>query len=301
MTPLSRRSFLRNSLATSAGLALGGSLAAIEPIVRKGPAKMALSLAAYSYRQFLTAKAGQKPAMTLLEFVDLAAGMGLKAVEPTSYYFPETTPEYLDKLKAHCDKLGVAVSGSAIGNNFTTGNADKRKEQLALTRAWIERTAHLGGKTLRIFAGSVEKGDTEDKARARCIEAIEEACEHAAKHKVYLALENHGGITSTSDQLLTIVKAVKKEWFGVNLDTGNFRTEDPYADMAKLAPYAVTVQIKTEIQRQGKPKEEADLKRIVDILRGVNYQGYVALEYEASEDPKVAIPRHIETLKKLLA
>ena len=28
-------------------------------------------------------------------------------------------------------------------------------------------------------------------------------------------------------------------WLGVNLDTGNFRTADPYGDLAKLAPYAI--------------------------------------------------------------
>src|SRR5207248_8344201 len=112
---------------------------------------------------------------------------------------------------------------------------------------------------------------------------------------------NHGGITAAVEPTLAIVRAVKHNWFGVNLDTGNFHTSDPYADLAKLAPYAVVVQIKTEIQRAGMKKEEADLRRLVDMLRAVGYRGYVALEYEAAEDPKVAVPRHVETLKKLLA
>src|SRR5262249_56069694 len=111
--------------------------------------------------------------------------------------------------------------------------------------AWIERSARLGAKTMRIFAGKVQKNDTEEKARARCVKAIEEACDHAARHKVMLALENHGGITSTADQLLAIVKAVKHDWFGVNLDTGNFHTADPYADIAKPAPYPLLLQVKT--------------------------------------------------------
>ena len=66
------------------------------------------------------------------------------------------------------------------------------------------------------------------------------------------------------------------------------------------APYAVVVQIKTEIQRTGMKKEVADLSRLIGILRSANYRGYVALEYEAAEDPKTAIPRHVETLKKLM-
>jgi hydroxypyruvate isomerase len=86
----------------------------------------------------------------------------------------------------------------------------------------------------------------------------------------------------------------------VNLDTGNFVSADPYADLTRLAPYAVTVQIKTEIHRTGKKNEEADLKKLTEILRSAGYRGYIALEYEAKEEPKTAIPRHLETLKKLM-
>jgi sugar phosphate isomerase/epimerase len=159
----------------------------------------------------------------------------------------------------------------------------------------------MGGKALRIVAGNVPKGDSEEKARARCIEAIQEVCDHAASFGVFAALENHGGIVTTAEQMLTIVKAVRHDWFGVNLDSGNFHSADPYADLAKIAPYAVNVQIKTEIRRAGAPKnEDADLPRLVNMLREVNYRGYVALEYEAAEEPKEAIPRHVATLKKLL-
>ena len=90
-------------------------------------------------------------------------------------------------------------------------------------------------------------------------------------------------------------------WFGVNLDTGNFHTDDPYRDLELVAPYAVTVQVKTEISPRGGKKTEADLARILNILRKVNYRGYVALEYEAEEDPLTAVPKYVEKLKALLA
>jgi sugar phosphate isomerase/epimerase len=123
---------------------------------------------------------------------------------------------------------------------------------------------------------------------------------YAAEKGVLLALENHGGITATPEQLLRLVQGVKGPNFGVNLDTGNFHGEDPYADLARLAPYAVNVQVKTEIQAAGKKKEDADLKRLIGILRDAGYRGYVALEYEATEDPKTAVPRHAAELLKLM-
>jgi sugar phosphate isomerase/epimerase len=297
-----RRHFLQSALAAGAICAAGGRAArAIEPIQRRGKPHLRLSIAAYSFRQELDLKRKPRPSMTLDDFIDLAAEQPhLDAVELTAYYFPETTPEYLAHLKGRCTRLGLDVSGTAVGNNFAVADPDKLRGQLASVKSWVEHTARLGGKTMRIFAGGVEKGDTEDKARARCVEAIQEACDHAAKFGVLLALENHGGLTATIDQMLALVRAVRHDWFGVNLDTGNFHTQDPYADLAQLAPYAVTVQVKTEIQRAGMKKEDADLARLIDILRSANYRGYVALEYEAAEEARKAVPRHLEKLGKLL-
>ncbi len=299
MNTVPRRQFLQSSLFAGAGLVLGaGSATAIEPIRRIGPSHMRLSIAAYSFRQELTSK--PRPKMTLDDFINLATGMDLDAVELTAYYFPRTTPDYLAHLKGRCTRLGLDVSGTAVGNNFCVADPDKLKDQIDSVKKWIEHSSRLGAKTIRIFAGTIAKGDSEEKARERCVAAIQEACDHAAKYGIYLALENHGGITGTAEQILALVKAVKHDWFGVNLDTGNFHTEDPYGDLEKLAPYAVTVQIKTEIQRRGMKKEDADLKRLIDLLAKVRYRGYVALEYEAAEDARTAVPRHMETLKKLV-
>jgi sugar phosphate isomerase/epimerase len=295
-----RRQFLHSTLTAGVGLALAAPAAAIEPIARTGKPHLRLSLAAYSFRKYLDLKAKPKPAMTLDDFVDLAAGMNLDAVEPTAYYFADTSPEYLGCLKGRCTRLGLDISGTAVGNNFCTPDAARLKEQLAMVKKWTEHASRLGAKTVRIFAGSVDKTETEEKARARCIAAIQEACDYAAQFGVYLALENHGGITATLEQILLLVRGVKHDFFGVNLDTGNFHTSDPYADLARLAPYAVNVQIKTEIQRAGQKKEEADLKRLIGMLREAGYRGYVALEYEAEEDPKTAVPRHVATLRQLI-
>jgi sugar phosphate isomerase/epimerase len=301
MTATTRRQFLHTALAAGTGLALAGPAVAIEPVRRTGKPHIRLSIAAYSYRKYLDLKLKPKPSMTLDDFVDLAAGMDLDAVEPTAYYFAETSPAYLAHLKGKCSRLGLDVSGTAISNDFCVADPVELKKQIAHVKTWAEIAARLGAKTVRIFAGRTPKGDTEEAARRRCVEAIQEACDHAAQHGVYLALENHGGITATIEQMLAIVQAVQHDWFGVNWDTGNFHSADPYADLARLAPYAVTVQIKTEIQRTGRPKEEADLARLLDLLRAASYRGYVALEYEAAEDPMTAVPRHIAALKKLLS
>jgi sugar phosphate isomerase/epimerase len=300
MPSIDRRRFLATSLAAGALGFSAKAAAAIEPIRRQGRPLMRLSLAAYSFRQALNLTQ-KPPPMNLEGFIDLAAGLPLDAVELTAYYFPETTPRYLARLKGRCTRLGLDVSGTAIGNNFCTTDPMRLREQIDNAKRWIEHTSRLGGKTMRIFAGTVEAKDTEANARRRCVDAIGELCTHATDFGVYVALENHGGITSTADQMLAIVRAVNSDWFGVNFDTGNFHTADPYADLARIAPYAVVVQVKTEIQRAGQKKEDADLRRLVGILRTANYRGSVALEIEAAEDPKVGVPRALQTLRPLCA
>lgn len=289
----------RTFLATLAATAVTVPALAIDPIKRQGPAQLKLSIAAYSYRDFLTGK--KKPNMTMDDFVNLCADLGLPAVELTSYYFKDTSPAGLAKLKARCTRLGLDVSGGAVGNKFTEADPAKLKDEIRKTKEWTERYAILGAKAIRIFAGNAVKGEAEEVTRKRCIEAILEVCDHATQYGIFMALENHGGIVTTAPQLLTIVKEVKHDCFGVNLDSGNFRTADPYGDFAQLAPYAVNVQFKTEVQFQGQKKQEADLGKFANILKEAKYRGYVALEYEAAADPMVAIPKHLHTLKELFA
>ncbi|AGA30095.1 sugar phosphate isomerase/epimerase family protein [Singulisphaera acidiphila] len=299
MQPTTRRDFLRNTALTVSGSLLAARTAwAIPAIGRTRPSHLKLSLAAYSYRQLLQ---GNEPKMDLFDFVNLAADQGLDGVELTSYYFPaDVTTEYLHRIKQHAFVLGLDISGTSVGNNFCVPDGPARDKQMELVRTWVDRAAELDAPVIRIFAGTVAKGDDEAKAVERAIDGIKASLPYAAERGVSLALENHGGITATPGQLLKLVKAVDAPNFGVNLDTGNFHGEDPYADLAELAPYAVNVQVKTEISRKGQKKEEADLAKVIDILRTARYSGYVVLEYEAAEDPMKAVPRHIKTLRNLI-
>lgn len=300
MFSLNRRHFLGSAFATGAALASTGAAGAIEPIRRNGKSHLKLSIAAYGYRKYLDLKIKPKPPMTLDDFADLAAGMELDAIEPTEYYFADPSPTEMARYRGRCTRLGLDVSGTAIRNNFCMRDPQKLRAEIAHVKKWSELASVMGAKTIRIFAGYLERGDSMESARARVVESIQECCDHAGKFGIYLALENHGGVTESCDGTLAIVKAVQHPWFGVNLDTGNFRTENPYADLLRLAPYAVVVQVKTEVQPKGKPKEPADLGRLMKILRDVDYRGYVALEYEGDEEPKTAIPAAIDQLKKLM-
>ena len=206
----------------------------------------------------------------------------------TGYYFPKPTPvDYLIKLKRHAYLRGVSISGTSVGNKLAQPDRAKLDEQIAQVNAWVDNAAILGAPYVRVFAGSA-KDMTRPGALDTVVAGMEACAEYAGTKGIFIGLENDGGITP--DTVLDIVKGVRSPWFGLNLDLGNYHTADVYADLVRCAPFAVNVHFKLDVQEAGQPDRPADIPRMLGILRHANYQGYLALEYEAPTDPYDVIP-----------
>lgn len=304
---MNRRYFAKTLSLSLAGLGLiGRSAPALEPLKRPGSARLLLSLAAYSFRSYFIDASHPREGETdgakrinLFQFIDFCADQGCQGTELTSYYFPkEVNSEYLLKLRRHAFLRGLAISGTAVGNNFALPLGPKRDAEIALVKKWVDYASVMGAPHIRIFAGSPH-GLSKDEAKKLCVSAVEECAAYAGNRGVFLGLENHGGIVAQPDDLVEMIRDIKSPWVGINLDTGNFHTDDPYRDVAACAPYAVNVQLKAEIQKRDQKLEPADLARFVQILRDANYQGYVALEYESKPDPWKAVPGLLKRMKEL--
>jgi sugar phosphate isomerase/epimerase len=302
----SRRSFLRQTVGLAGATAIGGwvgiapsAAPAIEPLRRGGPSFFKFSLAAYGYRDLLQ---GNPPAWSLDDFVDACAEMQLDGTELTSYYFPaEPSDDFLYRLKRRCFLAGLSISGTAVGNDFCVPKGPERDRELAHVKRWVDYAAKLGAPVIRIFSGDRKPDQSTSDAQRLAIEGMEECCAYAGSKGVSLALENHGGLTATAEGMLELVRGVQSEWFGVNLDSGNFATADVYRDLAKLAPYATNVQVKLSVRPGGGAKQHSDLKRLAQMLRDVGYRGWIVLEYEEDEDPRKACPRAVEAIRAAFA
>jgi sugar phosphate isomerase/epimerase len=293
---LDRRDFLISALAGAAFFSQS-TTRAIQPIARTSGHHFKLSMAAYSYRDLLAAK---PPKLTLIDFIDDCAKFGLDGTELTSYYLPQSpTEEYLRQLKVEAFRRGLDVSGTAVGNDFCFPPGEERDRQIADVKRWIEYADMMDAPVIRIFAGTSKPGASADDSRRLAVDAINECCEHAAKYGIFLALENHGGITSDADNVLAIVREVESPWFGVNLDTGNFHTADVYGDLAKLAPYSLNVQVKASIQPANETKQPTDFNHLAKILQDAGYRGYIVLEFEEAGDPRDECRRYVDQLRKV--
>ncbi len=291
-----RRALLKTGALLGIGSAFGPLRAAAGAHTPSNEAtkNMHLSLAAYSVRDALTS--GR---MDLFDFIDWCAMLGVPGAELTSYYFPdEFDDDYLHDLRRHAFAQGVTVSGTAVRNEFCRPPGPERQAEIDHVRQWIDHAAEFFAPHIRIFAGNLPDGVDKQTGIQWVADSILETLEHAAVRGVVLGLENHGGITARAEDHLAIVEAVGQHpWFGVNLDTGNYRT-NAYEELAMAAPHAVNVQVKVEVYANDGSVEPSDLERVRDILVEADYKGWVVLEYE-EEDPLIQIPAYLKRMEEL--
>ncbi|HPD30954.1 MAG TPA: sugar phosphate isomerase/epimerase family protein [Phycisphaerae bacterium] len=304
MKACSRREVLTAAAGMSASvftahLARAADAAAGDSTVRpQSPKRFKISLAGYSFRQFLD-QPGQPGKMSLFDLVDLCVKLGIDAIEPTAYYFLKTDDEYLYALKRKIFLAGLEISASPMRNNFCLPPGPELDKELESVRNWVDVCVKLGAPAIRIFAGKAMPGAGRDKDFERAVAGMKKACEYAGSKGIFLAIENHGYLTETADAVIKIIEAVKSDWLGINLDTGNF-VEKPYENIAKAAPHAIICQFKTEVVKTPgtKEREPADFARIFKIIREAGYRGYVTLEYEGA-DPHKEVPIYIAKMQEL--
>lgn len=311
-----RRQFLRNSSALGIGAAVGiGSLAgsnnAYAAMRRMQDESSSthhfqLGLAAYSLRDYFKFMKGKPQAAAeggkqfdMFQFIDYCRELGLAGAELTSYFFaPDANQDYFRRIKRHAFKNGVTISGTAIGNNFSNGAGDQLIEEMSKAKAWIDNAAEMGALHVRFFAGTAKDFAQHPDNMKYALDALQRCSDYAEQRGVFIGVENHGNLTA--DQMLQIVDGVESEWFGINLDTGNFNSEDPYADLVRCAPHAVNVQVKVKMKKPDGTKYDADLDRIAKILKEANYRGFVVLEYE-EEDALKHVPKWVDAFRKSMA
>jgi sugar phosphate isomerase/epimerase len=252
---------------------------------------MKLSCAGYTFDTYFRQKG-----LTLDRYIDICADMGLDGVELTQYYFPETSAPYLNALKRQLLQRGLELAGTAIGGSFCLPTPEERRKHIAFTKEWLDISLRLGSPCLRVFAGPAPEGHGEEEAFSWAVAGLKECAQHAAEVGVMIGLENHGGLTSTADGLIRILKAVGSDWVGALLDFGNY-SKDPYAEFERTAPLTVMTHTKPTADFAGN-RDWVDYGRVAAIMRKAGYRGFLSIEYEEpGKDAMIEVPRFAAYLR----
>jgi sugar phosphate isomerase/epimerase len=272
-----------------------------------GGPRLKLSINAWSFDPPLTAYIkGQDGGMSLFDLLEFCAEQGFDALDPTAYFFPgyPDVPDrkFINEFKRRAFQFGLDISGTGIRNDFATVDRTMRAAGVELVGKWVEAAAEMGAPVLRVFAGPQPMCHTWEEAAAWMVDELMRCVEYGEKHDVIIGLQNHGGMLFNADEMLTIVKMVKSDWFGLIIDTGWFTGPDPYTDIERVIPYAVNWQVKEYLNDPKGPK--TDLKRLVQLIRDADYRGYVPIETLNSpgkRDSHLRVPQFLKEWRQAIA
>jgi sugar phosphate isomerase/epimerase len=268
--------------------------------INSGRSKLRMSLNAFSFNDPLMNKK-----MNLDDLLDACAEIGFDGVDITAYYFPGypnvPADDFLFNVKRKAFRLGLDITGTGVRNDFTEPDKHKREGQVSLVKNWIDAAAKLGAPVIRIFAGTQNpKGYTRSQILEWMMHDVRECVAYGKQKGVIVAIQNHNDFIQSADEANEIIEKIDSEWFGLILDTGSYRTRDPYDEIAKSAKYAVNWQVKENVFVDG-AEVPADIPRLINIIKNAGYRGYIPIETLGTGDPKAKVTALFNEVVKAIA
>ncbi len=265
----------------------------------KFPAKLKTSLNAFSFNSPLS-----EGKMNIDDLLQFCAANDFEAVDITAYYFPGypevPNDDYLYAVKRKAYSLGLEISGTGVRNDFTNPDPEKRKESVQLVKNWIIAAEKMGIPVIRVFTGNSDTtGHSREEVLDYLVADMKECTEFGKQHGVIVGVQNHDDFVKTADETIEIIKRVNSDWFKMILDTGSYRSGDPYIQIEQSIPFAINWQIKEKIFVNG-VEEDTDLTKLFEIIKKSGYRGYIPIETLGAGDPKVKVPRFFKEIKKVL-
>lgn len=324
-SPLSRRTFLKSASALAAVAAaqpLVTSLRA-QPAAKAGakPEPFKISLAQWSLNKRFLKRPGAEP-LDNLEFAKIARSVGIEGIEYVNQMFKDkaTDQAYLGEMKKRAEGEGVKSLLIMIDGEGSIGapKDDARAKTIENHVKWLDAAKFLGCHSIRVNAASDAKLSAEEQAKLAA-DGLHRLCEEGDKRGLWVVVENHGGLSSNGKWLTQVMKLADHKRVGILPDFGNFYTDraksemyNPYQGVREFMPWvkeAISAKaydwdtgagkFYTEDRRE-KTEISLDYERLVKIVVGAGYHGYIGIEYEGAKHSEIdGIKRTKQALEEI--
>jgi sugar phosphate isomerase/epimerase len=237
---------------------------------------MKISLAAWSLHKAFFAKE-----IDQLGMLDTCAEMGIPGFELVNTFFPSPQYAYLRHMRKRADDAGIHLLIIMCDLEGDLGHPEKEKRVQAARnhRKWVDIAAVLGCHSIRVNARGDESDP--DAMRERVAEGLGHLVPYAKESNVSVLIENHGGLSSDPDWLVSVMDLVDDSSVGTLPDFGNFPPEiDRYDATKKLMPHAKAVSAKCYDFGEDGHETKIDFARMIEIVKDAGYDGYVGIEFE---------------------
>jgi sugar phosphate isomerase/epimerase len=215
------------------------------------------------------------------------------------------TPEQRRAARQMAAAHGVALCCVATSCRFA--DPATVAQNLAEAQERIDLAADLGAHAVRVFGGKIPQGLSRQQATGSVVQALAALADQAERRGVYLALETHDDWCNPQD-VHEVVSRVNHPYVGVNWDymhtlrIGKTSVDEAFA---VLGPYIRHVHFhdgslaadKLEFLPIG--EGEYDHRRVLTLLRSLNYDGYLSGEWINWEPAETHLPREVQAIKAI--
>jgi sugar phosphate isomerase/epimerase len=206
--------------------------------------------------------------MTLYDWIDLAATLGVDGVEMYPGFFESFEPACLARVAAHLERAGLQAPMMCASPDFTQPDPVARHAEVERERRMIEVTAALGGRYCRVLSGQRRDEVSRADGVRWTVECITAVLDTAESRGIVLNMENHykdgywrnPEFAQDLDVFLEIIGRIDSPWFGVNYDPSNaiVAGDDPLVVLEAVKERVVTMHASDRYLTSG---TTSDLKR----------------------------------------
>ena len=247
--------------------------------------------------------------MTLLEWIELAATLGVDGLEFYSGFLNNDS-RFLAEAKSALTRHNLKMPMLCCSPDFTQPDPVLLQGEIEREKQMIELTAFFGGQYCRVLSGQRRPGLDRGEGVAQVVCVLKQLLPFAEKHGVVLTLENHykdnywqyPEFAQTMDVFVEIVDRVRSPWFGVNFDPSNaiIAGEDPIVLLERIKFRVVSMHASDRYLKSGTLEdlrnEETsvgyaarlshgvigrglnDYDKIFTILRSVGFDSWISIE-----------------------
>lgn len=223
---------------------------------------------------------------------------GIKKLEFWSEHFESLDPAYLSEVKskiksAGCELLNVQFDGAPFDKkdyDLASLDEDLRQASLAHAKKWMDASAFLGSKCVRVNPGHPKS--SVDKS----IASFKELIPYAKSRKLTIITANHFGLETDPDKHVAVVKGAGSGLY-TEPDFGNYNgAPTMYDSLAKIIPYAYVVSAKVVdfTETNGKLEHTSyDFDRCVRLAESLGFKGTYMVaqwsgQYQGIDNDKIA-------------
>jgi sugar phosphate isomerase/epimerase len=260
--------------------------------------------------------------MKLEEWIDLSLGFDIDGLEFYAGFLDLRNPARRAEYRARVEDQGRSIPMLCCSPDFTHPDPAFRREQVEREKRWIELTRQLGGRYCRVLSGQRRPEVSRADGIRFTVECIAACREEAIAQGVTLILENHykdgfwdyPEFAQRHDVFLELLELIPSgSGFGVNFDPSNCIVcgEDPIGLLDAVKGRVVTMHASdryfeggtlADLQRMDLDPRSGyasilkhgvigrglnDYDRILSILRGVGFDGWISIEDGA--DPETSV------------